>query len=62
MYKEQEKLKSMKTHREVHEAYVDRMAYLPTYDTVFFPVRVSPSLLLLLFVELASIVVGCCCC
>ena len=64
MYKEQEKLKSMKTHREVHEAYVDKMAYLPTYDTVFFPVRVSPSLLLLLllFDELVSVVSCWCCC
>ena len=41
MYKEQEKLKSMKTHREVHKAYVSKMADLPTYNTVFFPVRVS---------------------
>ena len=41
MYREQEKLKSMKTHRAVHKAYVDLMARLPTYNTVFFPVRVS---------------------
>ena len=41
MYKEQEKLKSMKTHKEVHEAYVNKMATLPTYNTIFFPVRVS---------------------
>ena len=41
MYREQEKLKSMKSHKAVHKAYVDLMACLPTYDTVFFPVRVS---------------------
>ena len=41
MYKEQERLKSMKTHKEVHKAYVSMMMGLLTYNTVFFPVRVS---------------------
>ena len=41
MYKEQEKLKTLKTHTEVHEAYSRLISTLPTYGTVFFPVRVS---------------------
>ena len=41
MYKEQEKLKSMKTHKDVQKAYTERISGLPTYNTIFFPVRVS---------------------
>ena len=41
MYKEQEKLKHMKTHKAVHKSYINTMMSLLTYNTVFFPVRVS---------------------
>ena len=41
MYKEQEKLKTIKTHKDVHKAYAKRISGLPTYSTIFFPVRVS---------------------
>ena len=41
MYKEQEALKS-KTHSEICEAYTTYCSKLPTYNAVFFPVRVSP--------------------
>ena len=41
MYREQEKLKAMKTHKDVQKAYTERISGLPTYNTIFFPVRVS---------------------
>ena len=41
MYKEQERLKTMKTHKVVHEAYINQMSGMLTYGTIFFPVRVS---------------------
>lgn len=41
IYKEQEKLKS-KSQTQIQKAYVDYCRSLPTSNTLFFPVRVSP--------------------
>ena len=40
MYKEQEILK-MKNHKDIKAAYNTHCSKLPTYETVFFPARVS---------------------
>jgi hypothetical protein len=57
MYREQEKLRGMKTHREVHREYVRKMAGLPTYNTVFFPVR-EPRKKMLHSTKLKPIILG----
>jgi hypothetical protein len=41
MYKEQEILK-MKNHKDIKASYNSHCSKLPTYETVFFPARVSP--------------------
>jgi hypothetical protein len=57
MYKEQEKLKTIKTHKDVHKAYAKRISGLPTYSTIFFPVR-EPRKKVLQSTKLKPIVLG----
>jgi hypothetical protein len=57
MYKEQERLKSMKTHKVVHKAYIRMMMGLLTYNTVFFPVR-EPRKKVLQSTKLKPIILG----
>lgn len=53
MYREQEAIKS-KTHKDVHQSYINLCSKLTAYNTVFFPVKVGWLHMLLFVKERAS--------